>query len=89
MTDAEKAAKVLDALNAAESQPANVALTTLNGLVNLAKGDQEQPLDVEEARIKVFLALCEVGKALHYGKPADHLWVLAIDATEQWVALAK
>jgi hypothetical protein len=35
------------------------------------------------------LALCEVGKALHRGQPADHLWSSAISATERWMALAR
>jgi hypothetical protein len=46
-------------------------------------------LEVEEARSSAFLALCEVGKALHRGQPADHLWASAISATERWMALAR
>jgi hypothetical protein len=89
MTDAEKAAKVIDALKAAEREPAQTALPILNGLVGLVQGGGEQPLEVEEARSSAFLAICEVGKALHRGQPAERLWGAAIDATEKWMALAR
>ncbi len=75
MTDSEKAAKVLEALKAAEREPAQTALPILNGLVGLVQGGAEQPLEVEEARSSAFLAICEVGKALHRGQPAERLWV--------------
>jgi hypothetical protein len=89
MTDAEKAAKVIDALKAAEREPALTALPILNGLVGLAQGDRDQPLEVEEARSSAFLAICEVGKALHRGQPADRLWAAATEATERWRTLAR
>jgi hypothetical protein len=88
MTESEKAAKALEALRAAEREPAQTALPILNGLVGLVQGSGEQPLEVEEARASAFLAICEVGKALHRGQPADRLWASAIDATEKWKALA-
>jgi hypothetical protein len=89
MTDAEKAAKVVEALKAAAREPAQIALPMLNGLVGLVQGDREQPLEVEEARSSAFLAICEIGKALHRGQPADGLWASAIDATERWMSLAR
>jgi hypothetical protein len=88
MTDAEKAAKVIDALKAAEHKPAEVALKILNGLVGLVQGGGEQPLEVEEARSSAFMAICEIGKALHRGQPAERLWAVAIGATERWMSLA-
>jgi hypothetical protein len=89
MTDAEKAATILEALTMAEREPAPVALPILNGLVGLAKGDgTPQPLEVEEARSSAFMAICEVGKALHRGQPVDGLWAPAIAATQRWKALA-
>jgi hypothetical protein len=88
MADAEKAAKVLQALTAAEHEPAPVALPMLNALVGLAQPDGEQPLEIEEARSSAFMAICEIGKALHRGQSADHLWQTAIDATERWKSLA-
>lgn len=88
MTESEKAAKVIEALRAAERQPVQTALPLLNGLVGLVQGGGEQPLEVEEARSGAFLAICEVGKALHRGQPADRLWASAIDATEKWMSLA-
>jgi hypothetical protein len=89
MTDAEKAAKVIEALKVAEREPVQTALPMLNGLVGLVQGDGEQPLEVEEARSSAFLAICEIGKALHRGQPADRLWTAAIDATERWMSLAR
>ena len=89
MSDAEKAAKVIEALKAAEREPAQTALPILNGLIGLVQGDGEQPLEVEEARSGAFVAICEIGKALHRGQPADHLWAPAIDATERWMSLAR
>jgi hypothetical protein len=88
MTDAEKAAKVIDALKAAEHKPAEVALKILNGLVGLVQGGGERPLEVEEARSSAFMAICEIGKALHRGQPAERLWAVAIGATERWMSLA-
>ena len=89
MTDAEKAAKVIDALKAAEREPPQAALPMLNELVGLVQAHAEQPLEVEEARSGAFMAICEIGKALHRGQPADKLWASAISATERWKALAR
>ena len=89
MSDFEKAGKVLDTLKAAEAQPAQQALPMLNGLVGLVQGSGEAPLEVEEARSGAFMAICEIGKALHRGQPADQLWAAAIGATERWMSLAK
>jgi hypothetical protein len=88
MTDSEKAAKVIEALKAAEREPAQAALPLLNGLIGLVQGGGEQPLEVEEARSSAFLAICEVGKALHRGQPAERLWESAIAAAEKWKSLA-
>ena len=89
MSEFEKAAKVFDALKAAEDQPAQSALPILNGLVSLVQGGGEAPLEIEEARSGAFMAICEVGKALHRGQPADQLWTAAIGATERWMSLTK
>jgi hypothetical protein len=89
MTDSEKAAKIIEALKAAEAAPAQIALPILNGLVGLVQGSGDEPLEVEEARSSAFMAICEVGKALHRGQPADRLWAAAIDATERWMSLAR
>jgi hypothetical protein len=89
MTDSENAAKVIEALKAAEHEPAQTALPILNGLVGLVQGGGDQPLEVEEARSGAFMAICEVGKALHRGQPADRLWASAIAATERWMSLAR
>jgi len=88
MTDSENAAKVIEALQAAEREPAQMALPILNGLVGLVQGEGEQLLEVEEARSTAFMAICEVGKALHRGQPADSLWASAIEAVERWKSLA-
>ena len=88
MTDSERAIKVIEALKAAEREPAQIALPMLNGLVALVQGEGEQPLEVEEARSSAFLAICEVGKALHRGQPTDGLWASAIDATERWMSIS-
>jgi hypothetical protein len=89
MNDSRTAREVSEALKLAEREPAQKALAILNGLAGLVKGDHEQPLEIEEARSSAFLAICEVGKALHRGQPADNLWVAAINATERWMALAR
>jgi len=89
VTDSEKAIKVIEALKAAEREPAQIALPMLNELVGLVQADREQPLEVEEARSSAFLAICEIGKALHRGEPADRLWASAIAATERWMSLAR
>jgi hypothetical protein len=88
MTDSEKAAEVIKALKAAEHEPPQAALPILNGLIGLVQGGGEQPLEIEEARSSAFLAICEVGKALHRGQPAERLWASAIGATEKWMSLA-
>lgn len=89
MTDSGKAAKVIEALKAAEREPAHMALPILNGLAGLVQGDPDQPLEVAEARSGAFMAICEIGKALHRGQPADRLWAPAIEAAERWMALAR
>ena len=89
MTDSEKAAKVIEALKAAEREPPQTALPMLNALVGLVQGEADQPLEVEEARSSAFIAICELGKALHRGQPADRLWRPAIDATQRWMSLAR
>jgi hypothetical protein len=88
MTDAEKADKVLEALKAAEHERAAVALPLLNGLIGLVRSDGVERLEVEEARSSAFMAICEIGKALHRDQPADRLWAQAVDATERWKSLA-
>ena len=47
MTDAEKAATVLEALKTAEHEPAQAALSRLNELVGLVQADGAAPLKVE------------------------------------------
>ena len=89
MSDFEKATKAFDALKAAEGQPAQLALPILNGLIGLVQGCGEAPLEIEEARSSAFMAICEVGKALHRGQPADLLRAAATGATERWMSLAK
>ena len=89
MNDFEKATKVVEALQAAERETAEKALPILNGLVGLVQGSGEQPLEVEEARSGAFMAICEVGKALDRGQPADRLWAAAIGATERWMSLTR
>ena len=89
MTDSENAAKVIEALKAAEREPAPTALPMLNALVGLVQGGGEAPLEVEEARSAAFMAICEIGKALHRGQPADRLWASAIGATEKWMSLTR
>ena len=88
MSDSKTASEVMEALKLAEREPAQQALAILNGLVGLVKAGHEQRLEIEEARSSAFLAICEVGKALHRGQPADGLWAAATAATERWIALA-
>jgi hypothetical protein len=89
MNDLDRATEVLQALMLARRAPPQEALSILNGLVGLLRADHDdQRLELEEARSGAFLAICEIGKSLHRGQPADHLWETAIQATEQWVALA-
>ena len=89
MTDSEKAAVIIETLRAAEREPAAVALPILNGLVGLVAAHGEAPLEVEEARSSAFMAICEIGKALHRGQPAQALWAPAIDAAERWQSLVR
>ena len=90
MTESEKAQQVLVALQSAEAAAPDAALQLLNGLVGLVRsGGGEQPLEVEDARASAFLAICEIGKALHRAEPAAPMWRTAIAATERWVALAR
>jgi len=87
VTDSETAAKVLDTLKAAEHAPPQAALPMLNGLVGLVQASGAASLEVEEARASAFMAICEIGKALHRGQPTGGLWNAAIAATERWKAV--
>ena len=89
MTDSGKASEVLKALKASEHEPAQTALPMLNGLIGLVQGSGEASLEIEEARSGAFMAICEVGKALRRGQPAERLWAVAIAAAEKWRALAQ
>ena len=86
MSDAEKATQVLDTLKAAERASPQAALPMLNGLIGLVQGGGPASLEVEEARASAFMAICEIGKALHRGQPVDELWSAAIGAAERWKA---
>ena len=88
MNDSEKAQNIILALRAAEHEPAQLALSRLNGLVGLIQGASETSLEVEEARASTFMAICEVAKALHRGMPAEQHWRSAIEAAERWKSLA-
>jgi hypothetical protein len=89
MTDREKAATVIEALKAAERESPQTALPMLNALVGLVQGEADQLLEVEEARSSAFMAICEIGKALHRGQPTDGLWGAAIEAAERWRGLVR
>jgi hypothetical protein len=89
MSDSETAQKVFEALKLAEQAQPQEALPMLNGLAGLIQGGGEAPMEVEDARASAFLAICEVGKALHRGQPVDGLYATAIDATERWMRLAR
>jgi hypothetical protein len=90
MSEFEKANQVLLSLKQAESADPPAALAILNGLVGLVQGGGGEPsLEVDEARATAFLAICEIGKALHRGQPAGHLWAAAIDATGNWINSTK
>ena len=89
MSEREAAQQVLDALRLAEQKQATEALPLLNGLIPLVQGGGSQELETEEARSSAFMAICEVGKALHRGQPADRAFAAAIGAAERWVALAR
>ncbi len=86
----KKAQQVLSSLKQAESAEAQAALPILNGLIGLvqsAGGDQS--IEIDELRASAFLAICEVGKALHRSQPTDQLWAKAIGATQRWMSSAK
>jgi hypothetical protein len=88
VTESEKAQQVHTALQAAQGATPDAALPILNGLIGLVRSESgDQPLEVDEARASAFLAICEVGKALHRGQPAGPLWAAAITATDRWLAL--
>src|ERR1700744_5750707 len=89
MSEREAAQQVLDALRLAEQKQAAEALPLLNGLIPLVQGGGSQELETEEARSSAFLAICEVGKALHRGQPEYAAFAAAISAAERWVALAR
>jgi hypothetical protein len=89
MSERDTAQQVLDALKLAAETPAPDALPILNGLIPLVQGGGAQELETEEARASAFLAICELGKTLHRGQPADGLYAAALKATEQWMRLAK
>ncbi|MBV9562441.1 MAG: hypothetical protein JOY90_18660 [Bradyrhizobium sp.] len=90
MTEQEKAQRVLETLQAAEAAEPKAALAMLNGLMELVRSpSSEESLEADEARSAAFLSICEVGKALHRGQPAEPLWAGAVAATERWVALSR
>lgn len=89
MSEHEAAQQVLDALKLAAEKPAPEALADLNGLIPLVQGGGAQELEAEEARASAFIAICELGKALHRGQPAAGLYAAAIKATERWAAVAR
>ncbi len=90
MTEQDKAQRVFEALKAAESAEPKAALAMLNGLIELVRSPgAEQSLEIDEARSAAFLAICEVGKALHRGQPASPPWKTAVAAAERWLALAR
>ncbi len=90
MTERDKAQRVFEALKSAEGATPPAALAILNGLMELVRAPgSDQPLEVDEARSSAFLAICEVGKALHRGQPASPPWASAIAATQRWLALVK
>jgi hypothetical protein len=90
MSERETAQQVLNALRLAAEKPPREALADLNGLIPLVQAvTGAQELEAEEARASAFLAICEVGKALHRGQPADGPYATAISATERWMAVAR
>lgn len=90
MTEQDKAERVFQALKAAESAEPQAALAMLNGLIELTRGDgSDQSLEIDEARSSAFMAICEVGKALHRGQPSPPPWANAVAATERWLALVR
>jgi len=90
MTEQDKAERVFEALKAAVSAEPQAALAMLNGLIELTRGDgSDQSLEIDEARSSAFMAICEVGKALHRGQPSPPPWAPAVAATERWLALVS
>lgn len=90
VTEAEKAQEVFRALTSAQTAAPETVLPLLNGLMGLVRGDGgDRSLEIDEARSSAFLAICEVGKALHRGLPLGPRWTTAIAATERWMVLAK
>lgn len=88
MTEQDKAQRVFQALTAAQSAEPQAALSMLNGLIELTRGDgSDRSIEIDEARASAFLAICEVGKALHRGQPSPPPWATAVAATERWLAL--
>ncbi|UZE47829.1 hypothetical protein ONR75_23570 [Rhodopseudomonas sp. P2A-2r] len=87
MNELEKAEAVLEALKAAEQELPQAALPILNGIAGLIKGDGDDALEIQEARTDAFMAICELGKALHRGQPADQLWAPAFSAAQRWRGL--
>jgi hypothetical protein len=85
----ENAAKVMKTLKAAERENSQIALQMLNELAGFVQGDRDQRLEIEEARSSAFVAICEIGKALHRGQPVTNLWAAATNAAERWMALAQ
>ncbi len=89
MSERDSAQQVRETLAQAQARPAAEALPILNGLIPLVQGGGADGLEVEEARASTFLAICEVGKALHRGQPADGPYAAAITAADRWLALAR
>jgi hypothetical protein len=89
VTESEKAQQALAALASAETAAPDAALQILNGLLGLVQSQGgDESIEVDEARAGAFLAICEVGKALHRQQPVGPLWAAAIAATKRWTALA-
>ena len=89
MSERDSAQQVLDALKRAAAKPAPEALADLNGLIPLVQGGRAHTIEAEEARASAFLAICEVGKALHRDQPVEGLYAAAISAAERWVVVAN
>ena len=88
MSQRDTAQQVLDALKQAAEKPAPQALADLNALIPLVQATAgDDNIEVDEARASAFMAICEVGKALHRGQPADSLYTAAIGAAERWAGL--
>jgi hypothetical protein len=88
MTEFDRAQQMFLSLKQAEQAEPQAALLVLNGLIGLTRdSDGEPSLEIGEARSAAFLAICEIGKALHRGQPAGHLWAPAIEATAKWMSL--